>query len=277
MQPAYLEDRAVIALSGDEARGFLQGLITNDIEKLVPGGGLYAALLTPQGKILFDFFLAEGEGAILLDCSFAACEALVKRLRLYKLRARVQIEPRDQLGVYLDLAGHPENRPADYAARAVTFADPRLAALGMRSIASRDEMPARLAGIAAYHARRLTLGVPEAQDFGSDKIFALDAGLEELHGVSFEKGCYVGQELTARMKHRATARKRLLVIETAQGRTLPAPGTAITQGTQALGEVASSYDARGFALIRLDRLGDAPEAMAGDVPVRIVKPQWLNL
>lgn len=276
MQPAHLEDRAVIALSGGEARSFLQGLITNDIEKLKPGHGLYAALLTPQGKISFDFFLAEGDGAILLDCATTARESLMKRLKLYKLRAKVEIEARDQLGVYANLEGHPENRPADYAARAVTFADPRLAALGTRSIASRSEMPARLAGAASYHGARLALGVPEADDFGSDKIFALDAGLEELHGVSFEKGCYVGQELTARMKHRATTRKRILPIETLDAGALPAPGSAIAAGGQALGEIAATYGARGFALLRLDRLNDTQDATAGDTPVRILRPQWLG-
>ncbi|HEY5347059.1 MAG TPA: hypothetical protein VIJ72_02620 [Rhizomicrobium sp.] len=275
MEPAHLEDRAVIAVTGPEARGFLQGLITNDIEKLAPGRGIYAALLTPQGKILFDFLIAEGEGAILLDCAVGAAEALLKRLRLYKLRAKVEIEQRGQLGVYVNLAGHPENRPTDYAARAVTFPDPRLAALGMRSIASRSEMPARLAGAATYHAHRLALGVPEADDFGSDKMFALDAGLEELHGVSFEKGCYVGQELTARMKHRGTARKRLLLVMAAD--KLPDPGTAVTANGVSLGEIVSVRGARGFALIRLDRLEETKDVApsANGIPVTLTRQDWL--
>jgi hypothetical protein len=275
MQPAHLEDRAVIALSGTEARGFLQGLVTNDVEKLTPGRGIYAALLTPQGKILFDFLIAEGEGAILLDCAAASREALLKRLRLYKLRSKVEIEPRDQLGVYMDLAGHPDNRSTDYAARAVSFADPRLAALGMRSIGSREEMPARLAGASVYHAHRLALGVPEAEDFGSDKMFALDAGLDELHGVSFEKGCYVGQELTARMKHRGTARKRLLTVAAADA--LPPADTPVTANGASLGEIVSIHGTRGFALIRLDRLEEAQGVAleAGGVPVTLTKQDWL--
>src|ERR1700709_878393 len=122
MPVAHLEDRAVLAVAGPEARSFLQGLITNDVEQLAPGKGLYAALLSPQGKILFDFFLAEGDGALLIDCAAATREALLKKLRLYKLRAKVEIEARDQLGVYAGLE-------AGTAARAVGFADPRGAGL----------------------------------------------------------------------------------------------------------------------------------------------------
>ncbi len=166
-----LDDRAVIALAGPETRGFLQGLITNDIEQLAPGKALYAALLTPQGKILFDFLLAEGDGAILLDCAAAARDALLKRLTMYRLRANVEIEARDQLEVLWDSEG--------LVPRAgVTFADPRHPALGRRSIGARAEMPADVGAADSYHAHRLDLGIPEGGDFGSDKIFALDAGLD---------------------------------------------------------------------------------------------------
>ena len=180
MESCRLDDRAVISLSGPEARGFLQNLVTNDVEKLSPGTGLYAALLSPQGKIAFDFFLVEGDGAILLDVAAAAREALLRKLRMYRLRARIEIEARDQLGVYAALAGHPDNRPTPYAARAVTFADPRTVGLPARSIGAVQEMPAGVTGPAPYHALRLALGVPEAGDFGFEKIFALDGGLDEL-------------------------------------------------------------------------------------------------
>src|SRR5439155_9202598 len=176
------------------------------------GTGLYTALLSPQGKILFDFFVTEGDGALLLDVARVSRDALLKKLTLYRLRTKVEIEAREQLGVYVDLKGHPDNRPLSYADRAVSFADPRLPALGIRSIGALAEMPANLAGPRAYHQHRLALGVPEANDFGYEKIFALDAGLEELNGVSFNKGCYIGQELTSRMKHRATSRKRILTV-----------------------------------------------------------------
>ena len=249
-----LTERAVIAVSGPEAHSFLQGLITNDVEKAA--GGLYAALLTPQGKILFDFLISEQDGAILLDCRHESREALVKRLSMYKLRAKVEIAVRDDLGVFVG------EGPAD----------PRLAALGLRSIAPKHEAAP---GGAAYLAHRLDMGVPEGNDFGSDRMFALDADLGELNAVSFDKGCYVGQELTARMKHRGTARKRLLAVATADGSPL-VRDAALTAGGQEIGAVTSAYGARGFALVRLDRLaGDAEPIEAGGAPLTVTKPSWL--
>ena len=265
MDAALLEDRSLVALAGAEARGLLQGLITNDLTQLTPGVALYAALLTPQGKIACDFLIAEGDGALLLDCAAEAAEALLKKLKLYRLRANVEIELRPQLAVYVGLT-----EPS-----AVNFADPRLAALGPRSIGARAEMPAGLPGAAAYHATRLALGVPEGSDFGSDKIFALDGGLDELHAVAFDKGCYVGQELTARMKHRGTARKRLLVVEAEA--PLPPEGSEIYDGSQALGEITATYGRQGFALVRLDRLEQAgPALTAGGISIILRKPAWLT-
>lgn len=274
MEPAFLEDRAIIAISGPEARDFLQGLVTNDVaDGLAPGVGLYAALLSPQGKILFDFFVTEGEGALLLDCARESRDALLRKLKMYKLRAKVEVEARDQLGVYSNLKGHPANRDVSYADRAITFADPRMKELGMRSIGATAEMPARLPGAAGYHEARLTHGVPEGRDFGSEKVFALDAGLEELHGLSFTKGCYVGQELTSRMKHRATARKRILLV-TAQN-DLPQSG-ALARGGSEIGEILSSYGTRAFALVRLDRLNETQgDLTAAGIPVTLMRPQWL--
>ncbi len=268
MEPVHLKDRAVIALEGGEARDFLQGLITNDIGRLAPQTGLYAALLTPQGKILFDFLVTEGDGAVLLDCPADRAEALAKRLTMYRLRARIGIAVRPQLAVYAGLTGRP-------AERAVTFPDPRLAMLGPRSIGAAAEMPDFLDGPAIYHAERLALGVPEGADFGSDKVFALDAGLDELHGVAFDKGCYVGQELTARMKHRGTARKRILPVK-ADG-MLPPAGTAITSAVLEVGEIISTYGAEGFALVRLDRLDEAKASLtAGTIAVTLARPSWLD-
>jgi hypothetical protein len=234
---------------------------------------LYAALLSPQGKILFDFLVTEGDGALLLDVARPSCEGLLKKLKLYRLRAKLEIEERSQLGVYVNLRGHPDNRPAPYADRAVSFADPRLAELGVRSIGAHAEMPRNLAGPHRYTENRLALGVPEGGDFGFEKIFALDAGLDELHGVSFTKGCYIGQELTSRMKHRATARKRILPV-TAEG---PLPARAvITRGGTEIGELLSTYGARGFALVRLDRLEESQgDVRAGEIPVALQKPAWL--
>jgi folate-binding protein YgfZ len=269
-QPIRLDDRAVIAVNGPEARGFLQGLITNDIEKVGPEKAIYAALLTPQGKILFDFLIAEGDGALLIDCDRGARDALIRRLTMYRLRARVHIEARDQLAVLVGLAGRP-------AQRGVTFEDPRLAALGHRSIGAMAEMPSAVASAQAYHSHRLALGVPEAEDFGSDRMFALDADLDELHAIDFEKGCYVGQELTARMKHRGTARKRLLVVDGADPSALSA-GTELRANGHAIGEIVSAHGVRGFALVRLDRLAEASGAPAdaNGTPVIVTKQDWLK-
>jgi tRNA-modifying protein YgfZ len=259
-----LDDRAVIAVSGPEAKSFLQGLITNDIAALAPDAPIYAALLTPQGKILFDFIVSEKDGGVLLDCAAASAEALMKRLSMYRLRSRVDLSLRTDLAVFW--------RASDEMAG---IADPRLHELGRRSVGARDASAAN--DRSEYLSRRLDLGVPEGEDFGSDKTFALDAGLEELNGVSFSKGCYIGQELTARMKHRGTARKRLLLVATKSG-DLPPPGTGIRTGALSLGEIVSVYDARGFGLIRLDRWQEPGDASvrAGEQDIRIVKPAWLT-
>jgi len=275
MEAVLLDDRAVLAISGPQARDFLQGLVTNDIVGgLAPGAGLYTALLSPQGKILFDLLVTEGDGALLLDVARDARDALLKKLKMYKLRAKLEIEARDQLAVFVDLKGHPQNRVVPYADRAVSFPDPRLAALGMRSIGARAEMPANLPGPRAYHQHRLALGVPEGSDFGFEKIFALDAGLAELNGVSFTKGCYIGQELTSRMKHRATSRKRILTVRAEA--PLPASG-AVTKGGTEIGELISTHGNTAFALIRLDRLEDAQgDVTAAQIPVALHKPAWLE-
>ena len=267
MPVAHLEDRAVIAVTGPEARTFLQGLITNDVERLAPGQGVYAALLTPQGKILFDFFLVEGDAAILIDCLAASRDALLKRLSLYKLRAKVALEPRDQLAVLAEWDG-------GHAKYTIAYPDPRVPSLGTRAIVAKGEMHVGLLPAAAYHKHRLSLGVPEATDFGSDRMFALDADLDELHAVDFKKGCYIGQELTARMKHRGTARKRLLALT---GSALPAADTSVRAGEKDIGEITAAYGNTGFALIRLDRLDEAHGApvSAGSSAVELIKPSWL--
>ncbi len=266
MPIAHLEDRSVIAVAGPEARSFLQGLITNDVERLAPGLGLYAALLTPQGKILFDFFLVEGDGAVLLDCAAASRDALLKRLALYKLRSKVVLEPRDQLAVLAEWDG-------DEAKYAIAYPDPRLPGLGRRAIVAKGEMQTGLLPASAYHRHRAASGVPEGADFGSDKIFALDADLDELHAVDFAKGCYVGQELTARMKHRGTARKRLLPVRGA----LPAAGAPVTAAGKEIGELVASDGERGFALLRLDRLADTHGApvMCDSSAIEVITPSWL--
>ncbi|HLY07488.1 MAG TPA: hypothetical protein VKR31_17210, partial [Rhizomicrobium sp.] len=247
---------------GPEAKTFLQGLITNDIDELAPEAPLYAALLTPQGKILFDFLLYERDGTVLLDCTRLTAEALQKRLSLYRLRAKVEVASRGDLAVIASWDGDEGS-----------WRDPRVADLGYRSVAI-DTIDER--SLDPYTSRRLDLGVPEGRDFGQDEMFALDADLEELHGVSFEKGCYVGQELTARMKHRGTARKKLLPIEACAGGLL-SPGTRVSANGSDLGAITSIYKNRGFALLRLDRLAEARDAPLDSqgTPVIVKKPSWL--
>lgn len=262
---ALLQDRAVLSVSGPEARDFLQGLITQDVKQAAPERLLHAALLTPQGKILFDFLIGERDGALLLDLPASQRDALQKRLTLYRLRAKLEIAPRDDLAIFAAWNG---------AALAGGLPDPRLPELGLRAIASKDTQT----GTGDYLAHRLALGVPEGTDFGQDKLFALDADLDELNAISFTKGCYVGQELTARMKHRSTARKRLLMIETLDGTNLPPPETPVTANSHELGNITASYGAKGFAAIRLDRLEEntaTPEATG--VNLRLTKPNWLGL
>jgi hypothetical protein len=261
-----LADRAVLEIRGDDARTFLQGLITNDIHRLETDKPLYAALLTPQGKILCDFLLYAYEASVLLDCPAVGAADLKIRLSRYRLRARAEIVLRADLAIAASLeTAH---------AGSGSYRDPRHPALGWRTVLTAGSPP-ELSPSRAYLDRRLALGIPEGADFGSDRMFALDADLDELHGVSFDKGCYVGQELTARMKHRGTARKRLLPVET--DGLLPVADTPIAAGERELGIITSAHGERGFAAIRLDRLEDAQGVAlhAAGVPVRIRKPEWL--
>src|SRR4051812_16104110 len=258
---SILDDRAVIALNGPDARDFLQGLVTNDMASCVRDCALYAALLTPQGKILFDFFIVpDAENQFLIDCAADRAADLKKRLSVYRLRAKVDIAARAELAV---AAIWEENGTKPHApVGVITVSDPRLASLGLRMIANRDVMARALAGFSPGHyvEHRLTLGVPDSADLPPDSVFALDAGLEELNGVSFKKGCYVGQEVTARMKHRATARRRFVVAESADG--LPPAGTPVQSDGREIGTLASGEANRALALVRLDRLAEAEAAQA---------------
>ena len=250
----------------------MQGLITNEMAECREGHALYAALLTPQGKILFEFFVVADGDPFLLDCATTRAEELAKRLGFYRLRAKVDIALQPEMTV---AASWGENPPK---ASGIFFADPRLAALGFRVIAQRNALPPANATIADYHAHRLALGVPDSADLAPDTVFALDAGLEELNGVSFKKGCYIGQEVTARMKHRATARRRILIADAKAA--LPAPGTPLLAGERELGSLMTGQQTRALALVRLDRLAEAEAAhapiIAGQAPVTLHRPGWLR-
>ena len=261
-----LSDRALLEIRGEEARSFLQGLVTNDIGKLAPDAPLYAALLTPQGKILCDFLIYAHDESIILDCPRAGAADLKTRLSRYRLRAKVEISLREDLAVIASWDSTD--------GKAGAWRDPRHVALGWRAL---QDTPAASEPLSpdAYPDHRLALGIPEGTDFGIDRMFALDADIDELHGVSFDKGCYVGQELTARMKHRGTARKRLLPIESDS--PLPASDTPIMAAEREIGLITSTYGRRGFAAMRLDRLTEAEDTplLAAGVPLRARKPDWL--
>ena len=277
-QSAILADRSVISVTGPESRAFLQGLVSNDMADCAPGCAIYAALLTPQGKILFDFFVADAGNSFLIDCAAAREAELLKRLALYRLRSKVEIASRPDLAV----AAAWNGGVLDSEAGALSvYPDPRRAALGSRLIGPRSELERAASGVSAgdYHARRLELGIPDSADLPPDSVFALDAGLEELHGVSFKKGCYVGQEVTARMKHRATARRRFVIADTVG--QLPAPGTPVVAAQRELGTLATGKNGRALALVRLDRLNEAEEMgypiMATGQKFHLRRPLWLEL
>ena len=287
--------RGVLAITGEEARSFLQGLISNDIENARPDQAIYAALLTPQGKCLFDFFVTEHDGRILLDAEADRLPALAQRLAMYKLRAKLDIaDVSADFGVaallgpsVLEGVGLDE-RPG--AARAhdggVLFTDPRLSSLGARAIMPEVTMTASLEALGLeagtpedYDHTRFAAGVPEgAADLGIDKSPLLELGFEELNGVDFDKGCFVGQELTARMKYRALVRKRLLPV-TFDGET-PTEGTVIKAGERTIGDLRSTSDHGGFAVLRIDKLTESLERgetlRADDMPVTAIKPDWTN-
>lgn len=275
-QKILLADRAVIGVSGDEAEKFLQGLITNSMERVGDGHAVHAGLLAPQGKILFDFFVIDdGEGGYLIDCAGDQAADLAKRLTLYRLRAKVEIAVRPELSVAAFI-GEPPSLSED----AIVYPDPRLAALGARAVLTEEafgKVDCEAGSEADYHALRISLGVPAGgQDFQYGQSFPHEALFDQLDGVDFRKGCFVGQEVVSRMQHRGTARKRIVpVIGEA---ALPEPGTPVETESGALGAITSVSGAHGLVLIRLDRAADAlskgEQITCGDVAIQLVQPGW---
>jgi tRNA-modifying protein YgfZ len=268
---SVLADRAVLRLSDRDRATFLQGLVTADILGLAVGASCWAALLTPQGKILFDFLVVEQGDGTLIDCARDQLEALTKRLAFYKLRAQVSIEPVPRMAVAAVLPGAQIAVPS-----AIVFADPRLSDIGSRAFISDDHVSALNADASDYRARRIVLGIPDTvEDIGSGALFPHEANLDQLGGVSFTKGCYVGQEVVSRMEHRGTARNRILPI--AADRPL-VKDSDITGRGRALGQVLSIEGTRALALIRLDRLAEALDGgdpiVAGDAAVAVLQPTW---
>ncbi|MCS6778868.1 MAG: folate-binding protein [Geminicoccaceae bacterium] len=285
-----LEGRAVLEVDGADARSFLQGLVTNDVRKLAADRALWAALLTPQGRCLFEFAMVADGARILLEAERARCEELARRLAFYRLRAAVEIADRSTAWTVVALPDPaaaerfelPLERGACRALEdAILFVDPRLAAMGVRGLVRREALDRFLArhGLvlgepAAYERHRLELGVPEgAIDLPPQKALPLEADLDALDAISFDKGCFVGQELTARMEHRGLVKKRLVPVRVTG--PLPPPGTPVRQGEREVGEVRSGLDGRALALVRLEALGGGPLTADG-ATLEPVLPAWLR-
>jgi hypothetical protein len=286
MKAALLPDRGVIKIAGADARRFLHGLLTANIESMTDRAPRYAALLTPQGKIFADMLVAQTAGAdgehFLLDCARALEGALVAKLNFYKLRAKVTV---DDLSAITDVLGLWGGTPSLADGRGeVLFPDPRLDALGWRAIVPSGLAPefaraqgAELVDAAAYEMHRIALGIPRGGcDFAYGDAFPHEADMDQLNGVDFTKGCYVGQEVVSRMQHRAGARSRVVPVLIAGA--APDAGTPVAAGGKSLGVMGSSADGRGLALLRLDRVADAVAAglplTAGDARLNPVKPAW---
>jgi tRNA-modifying protein YgfZ len=274
MPTAHLADRGVVQVTGEEAKSFLDGLLTCDLDRVAPGRARYGGLLTPQGKILFDLIVFAADWGYFLDCAGAQAADLARRLGFYKLRAKAAVADRsDTLAVISGWGG--ARKPGELALPAD---DPRLGALGWRAIMSTGEAARMDVDAAVYHAHRIALGVPEGgKDFSFGDAFPHEALMDQLHGVDFDKGCYVGQEVVSRMQHRGTTRTRIVPLVYLEG-SPPAASSEVTAGGRTIGTTGSGAGARGLALIRLDRAADALAAgeiiLAGGLPVRIEKPAW---
>jgi folate-binding protein YgfZ len=259
MASAFLDDRGVVRVEGEDARSFLQGLVTCNMDGVSPGAAGFGALLSPQGKILFDFLIVEDKGAFLLDTPLALCGDLIKRLSLYKLRAKVVLRDLsapgdaglDPMGVMALWDGEP--------GEGLVYDDPRHETLGRRSILPRHVARASASATADdYEGHRIRCGVPKGGvDFAFGDTFPHDADMDLIHGVDFRKGCYIGQEVVSRVEHRGSARKRIIPVSL-RG-TAPAPGSEIRAGEIVIGTMGSAAGDRGLAMIRTDR---AEEALA---------------
>ena len=266
---AHLQSRSLIALGGPDWRSFLQGLLTQDVETLKPGEARFGALLTPQGRLLYDLFVVEREGGAWLDVEAQHRDAILQRLSLYRLRAKVEIGADDTpVSILFSIEGEGPPRPDDPRwAR-----DPRLPELGWRGYGASAPAGAVIADEAVREAQKLRLGVPGPADWGSDKTYPIEANFDLLNGVDFKKGCFVGQETTSRMKRRGAIKNRMLPL--AFDGPAPAHGTEVLNGELRAGEVLSGDEGRAIALVRLDRALGAALTVDGRA-TRVEVPAWM--
>ncbi len=278
LQTAELEDRGVVNVKGADAHKLLQGLITNDLDRIEPGAALFAGLLTPQGKILFDFFVVPVEGGYLIDVAKDHVPAFIKRLMLYRLRADVTVDDVSAEVKVLASWGGPqsEQKTLDVIA---TVRDPRHPDLGARRLLARDNVTSTTSPSADYHAHRIQLGVPDGgHDYVFSDTYPHEASYDDLNGVSFTKGCFIGQEVVSRMEHRNATKKR--IVKVVGDGSLPEAGTEISAGTISLGRLGSRDGNTGLALIRVDRMKDVTKQntslRADGIKLKISKPDWAD-
>jgi folate-binding protein YgfZ len=284
MKSAFLPDRGVIKVAGEDARNFLNGLVTTDVDKLKPGLGRFGALLTPQGKIIVDFLITEAPaghgGGFLIDCPKPLAEGLATKLKFYKLRAKVTVDNLD-LGVLAAWDGQLAAQPD------LSFADPRNEHLGTRILIPEDLkqklsdlIGAELVDAADYEAHRIALGVPRGGlDFMYSDAFPHETNMDRLAGVDFDKGCYVGQEVVSRMQHRGTARTRSVKVLLED--SSPEAGVSVMAGDKSVGTMGSSAQGKGIALVRIDRVADALDAgqplTAGGLALKLAEPDVVRI
>jgi tRNA-modifying protein YgfZ len=265
---AQLSVRGVIEVAGDDRIAFLQGLVSNDVAQAAPGRAVWAALLTPQGKWLADFFILSDGDRLLLDVERAQAPGLVQRLSRFRLRAKATVSDLSAaLHVHVAWGEAPEGLPDD----AIIARDPRLPEAGWRVLAPMA-LPATDTA-AAWDAHRLALGLPDGSaDMEAEKSVLLEAGFDELHGVSWTKGCYLGQELTARTKYRGLVKRRLVPVAI-DGPT-PPPGTPVLRDGAEVGVMRSARDGMGLAQLRLEALGET-ELRCGEAVLAPRVPGWM--
>ncbi len=288
-----LDGRGVIRVCGGDARSFLQGLVSNDVEKVGEHRAIHAALLTPQGKYLYDFFISEIDGALMLDCEAAdRLGSLLKRLSMYKLRSDVELgDVSDKFACFamfgdgaaqsLGLDEHDPGNAAVFAG-GIAYMDPRLGDAGVRAVIPRDGAEKALedAGFKAvpfdeYDCHRIRLGLTEgSRDLKVERSILLENGFDEWGSTDWDKGCYMGQELTARTKYRGLVRKRLLPVFI--DGPAPEPGTPLLLDGKEVGEMRSSCGNVGLAVIRLEHMtGEGVSFTAGDASLTASKPDWM--
>ncbi len=270
---ASLPDRAVIEIKGDDTLPFLQDLVTANVADLQPGEAAHSALLTPQGKILYDFFILAIDGGVLVDCAAQSATSLVQKLTMYQLRRALSIAPAEDLAVAAAWGSADLSSLGD----GHVFPDPRHTELGSRVIAPQ----AVIASIScqppeAYLKHRYRLGIGDAAEIGSGELFPHEACYDQFASVDFSKGCYVGQEVVSRMQHRGTARSRLVPVDGSS--TLPAAGAKVAADDRQVGTLLGAHGSNGLALIRLDRAANAAQAgkalSVDGQPITMHKPAW---